>query len=747
MPNLIGSVGVGLDILPADPADPYLYVYRNPNFTFWFCDRSTQGAEFKVETPPRLRSSGGVPSATFRLVGAPTGLIPVVTGNLLTVSNVSIQMLELSDHRIEAKYTLNLTTKPTSNVVQWTVTLDHGAGLILNADKTVSITNDVGEVVFTQPAPTAIDNASLGVIVTPSWVSPTLTYTLANINANRYPVVVDPTTIGTQTGSALTGGASQGHLFFAVNQQQWVYFYIDTTTTNVVKCLVSSNDALSTATWSAPTNPNSPTLATAHNGDSRNLSLGYKNIGSTDVVYIGVKRASSGSSTDVLDYIRCTISGPSTVTWGTWANLITCSAANTFNSSVPSNTMASFSTDNKIYFAHNTESGSGSAQGDAHINRSITADTGSSGVVPSTHDVVDSTMTNFCNRGAVFPLASGNMLYMYDDGNGTEPNCTNIKYSKFTTSWSAGANSFSANATIDQGDWGASSLSTTSVMLVRKNTTTLFESRVFDGTSWGTLASLPTLPAAHLSGSGIFVSHNTVNYSCFYIATDASNTIYSCDYNAGSNTWGAWSSFVSTSATRTFLSGAINPGGATGVHIGVIWTEGSSVVVARSGGDIFSGDGTGAALGSLSSFGEKGTTQFSFPIADVTDGNWTNEVGSNVNLFASIDETTPNDADYIKSEAAPNADVSVVKLGSMTDPGVNWGHRVHYRYFNKTTATTKQTSLLVELLQGTTTVITSWNHILTQGQTVLQADQILADADAASITDYTNLHLRFTATY
>jgi alpha-tubulin suppressor-like RCC1 family protein len=54
------------------------------------------------------------------------------------------------------------------------------------------------------------------------------------------------------------------------------------------------------------------------------------------------------------------------------------------------------------------------------------------------------------------------------------------------------------------------------------------------------------------------------------------------------------------------------------------------------------------------------------PQSDVTDGGWTNELGSNVNLAASVDEVSPDDADWIKSSAAAN-DTCVLQL-SPIDP-------------------------------------------------------------------------------
>ena len=62
------------------------------------------------------------------------------------------------------------------------------------------------------------------------------------------------------------------------------------------------------------------------------------------------------------------------------------------------------------------------------------------------------------------------------------------------------------------------------------------------------------------------------------------------------------------------------------------------------------------------------TSQFARPSADVSDGNWLNESSSNTNLYASIDEVTASDADYIRSGTAPTNDTCTVSLGTIATP-------------------------------------------------------------------------------
>lgn len=133
------------------------------------------------------------------------------------------------------------------------------------------------------------------------------------------------------------------------------------------------------------------------------------------------------------------------------------------------------------------------------------------------------------------------------------------------------------------------------------------------------------------------------------------------------------------------------------------------------------------------------------PAADVTDGGWTNESGSNVDLYASIDETSPGDSDYIRSslQGQGGSDTAEVALGPLTDPAGNTNHRVSYRYGKALGDGVGRVDLTVQLVQGTT-VIASWTHLdIATGLTTAQ--QTLGAGQADAITDYTDLRLRFTA--
>jgi hypothetical protein len=128
-----------------------------------------------------------------------------------------------------------------------------------------------------------------------------------------------------------------------------------------------------------------------------------------------------------------------------------------------------------------------------------------------------------------------------------------------------------------------------------------------------------------------------------------------------------------------------------------------------------------------------------FPTADNIDGGWTNELGSNVNLFASIDEPVLDDADYIRSEDNPVEDLCRVKLDTILT-SIQEPFNVHYRYKKVGSATI---NLTARLLQGAT-VKAEWSHsnITTS---FVDAQQTLTAPQFASISDFTDLYLEFEA--
>jgi hypothetical protein len=68
---------------------------------------------------------------------------------------------------------------------------------------------------------------------------------------------------------------------------------------------------------------------------------------------------------------------------------------------------------------------------DANARRSNAADTGATWTSGfSSVVVIDNSMLNQCNALAFAPLAGETMLAVYDNGRGTEPNQTNLRYKR-----------------------------------------------------------------------------------------------------------------------------------------------------------------------------------------------------------------------------------------------------------------------------------------------------------------------------
>lgn len=140
-------------------------------------------------------------------------------------------------------------------------------------------------------------------------------------------------------------------------------------------------------------------------------------------------------------------------------------------------------------------------------------------------------------------------------------------------------------------------------------------------------------------------------------------------------------------------------------------------------------------------------TQFQRPNADTLIGNYEDEGGGVSDIFQSINEESPSDVDYIISPQDPSAEVYVCGLTTAEDPLSNVNHTVRYRY-SKNVAAGFTIDLLVELREGYVdegtqgSKIADWTHS-DIGATPVTAEQELSAGEAAGITDYTDLFLRF----
>lgn len=141
--------------------------------------------------------------------------------------------------------------------------------------------------------------------------------------------------------------------------------------------------------------------------------------------------------------------------------------------------------------------------------------------------------------------------------------------------------------------------------------------------------------------------------------------------------------------------------------------------------------------------------QFGRPSTDTTRDNWEEDDGTTTSIFDQIDETSFDDADYIRTGLVPTADVYVTKLTSVTDPLQSTGHIVRYRY-GKDTAGGAQVDITVQLRQGYVnegsqgTLIHSEVHT-NVGVYPIAGSFTLSGGEADSITDYADLFLRIVA--
>jgi hypothetical protein len=121
------------------------------------------------------------------------------------------------------------------------------------------------------------------------------------------------------------------------------------------------------------------------------------------------------------------------------------------------------------------------------------------------------------------------------------------------------------------------------------------------------------------------------------------------------------------------------------------------------------------------------------PSADTSAGAWLPSAGSDI--YAMLDEVSPDDADYIYATTATACEVA---LNAVSDPGTSSGQVVSYQVWSPT-----GDGLTVKLKQGTTTIAT-WTHA-TLPTTATTYQQALTAGECDAITDYTALSFEFTS--
>lgn len=141
--------------------------------------------------------------------------------------------------------------------------------------------------------------------------------------------------------------------------------------------------------------------------------------------------------------------------------------------------------------------------------------------------------------------------------------------------------------------------------------------------------------------------------------------------------------------------------------------------------------------------------QFARPDADTSAGTWTTQAGGTANLYATVDETAADDADYVKSVTAPSSAPVVFRLSDVTDPVSSSGHVIRVRARNGVTGG-KAVDLTAQLRQGYVNEGTPGTLIATLTQASVSESfttysATLTGGEADAITDYTDLYLRVVA--
>ncbi len=133
--------------------------------------------------------------------------------------------------------------------------------------------------------------------------------------------------------------------------------------------------------------------------------------------------------------------------------------------------------------------------------------------------------------------------------------------------------------------------------------------------------------------------------------------------------------------------------------------------------------------------------QLAYAASDISDGAWLNQAGSNVNLFASIDEVTADDADWIQSDLSPaTASPVTVGFGPLTDPVVHTGHVIRYRPGKDVTGG-DVLNFTAHLYQGATLIASDVTRATPDAFTTYSFT--LTEAQAGAITSYSDLRIVF----
>jgi hypothetical protein len=218
---------------------------------------------------------------------------------------------------------------------------------------------------------------------------------------------------------------------------------------------------------------------------------------------------------------------------------------------------------------------------------------------------------------------------------------------------------------------------------------------------------------------------NTTGYGLTTITTSAINTSGGvlCAFVGGS--------YIDFVGPTTPTSGYSSIGTSTASGLAERFSSSPLTSETMTFADANTGNLMSFAVAYLISIKEVSAT-YARPSSDITK-QWTPSSGTD--HFAMIDEVTASDADYISATAA--GQTTEVKLAAMTQPQAGTSVAINYRVQGITGAA----GVTVSMVQGTTVIATDANRTA-NGNYVLT----VAPATWASVTDWTDIRLRFVST-
>lgn len=130
------------------------------------------------------------------------------------------------------------------------------------------------------------------------------------------------------------------------------------------------------------------------------------------------------------------------------------------------------------------------------------------------------------------------------------------------------------------------------------------------------------------------------------------------------------------------------------------------------------------------------------PSTDSVDGNWTSDSGGTA-LAAAIDETSPSDADYIRSELVPSNSGCRIKLGTASTP--QSGARTISWRIGKDTTGGDTINMKIQLRQGGGNTLGAGTLVDEFTRNAVDAATTYDETVTGTITDYADLYVEFYA--